>query len=95
MLAWLEPSQLIGFGSSDIAAAEVLKRGGVTVHPSALNSPAPQVLVQRDGGEKLRNQGRNHRALDYELEEALRCSDRVRRRGTAEYDFLERCAEYF
>ena len=34
-----------GFGSSDFAAAEVCKQGRVTGHPSALNSPATQVLV--------------------------------------------------
>ena len=34
-----------GFGSSDFAAAEVRKRGRVTVDPSAHNRPATQVLV--------------------------------------------------
>ena len=63
-----------------IAAAEVRKRGGVTVHPSALNSLANQVLLQGDGGEKLLNQERNHRTFHYEVEEAVRVSDGVRRR---------------
>ena len=69
-----------GFGSSNIAAAEVCKQGGVNVHPSALNSLANQLLLQGDGGEKLLNQGRNHQTFHYELEEAVRCSGGVRQR---------------